>query len=84
MPFTRGLTGGQNTNCYSIQGGFGGGGTPHCHNGAGGGGYTGGWGGTNHQYYGEGGGSFVATEAVSITDNGTVTLDAKVEITKIK
>lgn len=58
-PFRQNLRGGQKTDCYLTWGGFGGGGTPHCHNGAGGGGYHGGAAGHDHRYSGEGGGSYI-------------------------
>jgi hypothetical protein len=55
--FVLSARGALNDSCYGIQGGFGGGGSPHCFNGAGGGGYTGGAGGKDQYHSGEGGGS---------------------------
>ncbi len=58
-PFTVDARGGLNSSCYSTFGGFGGGGTPHCHNGGGGGGRHGGAGGYGTTHAGAGGGSWI-------------------------
>lgn len=68
-PFRQNARGGQKSDCYTTYGGFGGGGTPHCHNGAGGGGYHGGAAGHDHRYSGEGGGSFINAAFTDQNDN---------------
>lgn len=69
LPFTQGLRGGLNASCYNTFGGFGGGGTPHCHNGGGGGGRHGGAGGSGAANPGSGGGSYFAGNITSTNNN---------------
>ncbi|GAB5389658.1 MAG: hypothetical protein Alpg2KO_26260 [Alphaproteobacteria bacterium] len=69
LSFRDGLRGGLNSSCYVTFGGFGGGGTPHCHNGGGGGGYSGGAGGNWADDAGEGGGSYVSNTATNPSTN---------------
>lgn len=76
--------GGQKVDCYQTYGGFGGGGTPHCHNGGGGGGYHGGAAGHDHRYGGEGGGSYLdATLSNTNNDVGLNNDHGFVTITKL-